>query len=93
MGFQWDADKDAANQAKHLVSFRQAAEIFRGFRLTREDTRHAYGERRFIALGLYDGAVLCVVYTLRNDDIRIISAWKAGRHDREAYIEARDREI
>ena len=31
MGFQWDADKDAANQAKHLVGFQQAAEILRGF--------------------------------------------------------------
>ena len=51
MGFQWDGRKDEANQAKHLVSFRQAAEIFRGFRLTREDSRRDYGEERLIALG------------------------------------------
>ncbi|KQT86901.1 BrnT family toxin [Methylobacterium sp. Leaf466] len=90
MGFQWDARKDAANQAKHLVGFQQAAEIFRGFRLVREDIRRDYGERRFIALGQYDEAVLRVVYTQRGGDIRIISAWKAGRDDREAYIQARD---
>ena len=89
MGFQWDQRKDAANQAKHLVGFRQAAEIFRDFHLTREDDRRDYGERRFMALGLYDGVVLRVVYTLRDADIRIISAWKASRHDREIYAAAR----
>lgn len=91
MGFQWEPEKDAANQAKHLIGFRQAAEIFRGFRLTREDTRRDYGERRFIALGLYDDAVLRVVYVQRAGDIRIISAWKASRHDRQVYAEARTR--
>jgi hypothetical protein len=91
MGFQWDPDKDAANQAKHLIGFRQAAEIFRGFRLVREDRRRDYGERRFISLGLYDGTVLRVVHVERNGDIRIISAWKANRHDRQVYAEARAR--
>ena len=90
MGFQWDPEKDAANPAKHHVSFRQAAEIFRSFRMTAEDTRRDYGERRFLTLGEYDNAVLWVVYTLRGEDIRIISAWKAGKHDREAYIKARN---
>ena len=89
MGFQWDPDKDAANQAKHLVGFRQAAEIFRGFRLTREDTRRDYGECRFVSLGSYDGVVLRVVHVQRDGDIRIISAWKANRHDRQVYAEAR----
>ena len=90
MGFQWDPEKDAANQAKHLVSFRQAGEIFRGFRLTAEDTRRDYGERRFLTLGEYDNEVLWVVYTLRGGDIRIISAWKAGQHDREACAKGRN---
>ncbi len=88
MGFQWDPDKDAANQAKHLIGFRQAAEIFRGFRLVREDSRRDYGEHRFISLGLYDGTVLQVVHVERDGDIRIISAWKANRHDRQVYAEA-----
>lgn len=91
--FQWDPEKDAANQAKHLIGFRQAAEIFRGFRLIREDTRRDYGERRFIALGEYlgeyDNEVLRVVYTLRDGDVRIISAWKASQHDRKVYATAR----
>jgi uncharacterized protein len=89
MGFEWDRTKDEANQAKHLVSFRQAAEIFRDFHLAREDTRRDYGEVRMIALGEYDGEVLTVVFTRRGDVVRIISAWKASRHDRKIFYQAR----
>jgi uncharacterized DUF497 family protein len=86
MGFQWDAAKDAANQAKHGVSFLQAAQIFRGRILKATDTRRDYGETRYVALGLFDGEALRVVFTERDGDIRIISAWRASRHDRETYF-------
>ena len=89
MGFQWDARKDAANEAKHHVNFRQAVEIFRGVVLVKADDRRDYGESRFIALGEYDGEVLRVVFTERYGDLRIISAWKAGKDDREAYAKHR----
>ena len=85
MGFQWDPQKSAANEAKHGVSFLQAAQIFRGRILKSRDTRRDYGEERFIALGAFDGVTLWVVFTERDGDIRIISAWRAGRHDREKY--------
>jgi uncharacterized protein len=85
MGFQWDADKSASNAAKHGISFLQAAQIFRGLILKTQDTRRDYGEPRFIALGAFDGEVLRVVFTERDGDIRLISAWRAGRHDRKKY--------
>ncbi len=85
MGFQWDPDKSASNEAKHGVSFLQAAQIFRGPILKTQDTRRDYGEARFIALGAFDGAVLRVVFTERDGDIRLISAWRAGKHDRKKY--------
>jgi uncharacterized protein len=85
MGVQWDAAKAASNETKHGVSFLQAAQIFRNPILKRLDDRKDYGEQRLIALGAYDGEVLRVVFTERDGDIRIISAWKAGKHDRERY--------
>ncbi len=85
MGFQWDADKSASNEAKHGVSFLQAAQIFRGIILKTQDTRRDYGETRFIALGAFDGEVLRVAFTERDGDIRLISAWRAGRRDRKKY--------
>ncbi len=85
MGFQWDTDKSSSNEAKHGISFLQAAQIFRGPVLKIQDTRRDYGEPRFIALGAFDGVVLHVVFTERGGDVRLISAWKAGRHEREKY--------
>jgi hypothetical protein len=65
-----------------------AAEIFRGFVVIAEDLRRDYGEARWIVLGVdSNSVVLNVVYTVRGDDIRIISAWKANRHDRKTYDE------
>ena len=89
MDFQWDAAKDAVNREKHGIGFREAAEIFRGYIVVTADTRRDYGEQRHVALGEYDGEVVRVVFTERDGDIRIISAWKASRHDRQTYQEAR----
>lgn len=85
MGFQWDEQKNAANEAKHGISFEQAAQIFREPIMKRLDDRRDYRETRFIALGTYDGEVLCVVFTERDGDIRLISARKASKHEREKY--------
>jgi hypothetical protein len=68
------------------VSFEEASSIFRGFCIDRPDARRDYGEARFIALGVdSNGVVLNVIYTRRGEAIRIISAWKASRHEREVY--------
>lgn len=85
MGFQWDPSKSIANERKHGVSFLQAVQIFRNPILKRVDDRKDYGETRFVALGHYDGDVLCVVFTEREGDLRLISARKANRYEREKY--------
>ena len=71
MGFQWDTQKNITNDAKHGISFEQAAQIFRGHFLKKQDERRDYRETRFIALGVYDGEVICVVYTERDGDYRL----------------------
>ena len=78
----------ASNRRKHGIGFREAAEIFRGRILVKDDRRREYGEMRLIALGEYDGDVIRVVFTERGDVIRIITAWKASRHDRKEYAKA-----
>jgi uncharacterized DUF497 family protein len=93
MGFEWDQAKDAANRRKHGLGFREAAEIFRGVVVVAEDTRRDYGDH-FIALGKYDGEVIRLVFTERDRNIRIISAWKANRNDRKTFEKARtDRQV
>jgi uncharacterized DUF497 family protein len=89
MEFEWDTAKARANVHKHAVSFEETASVFRGFCVRRADARRNYGERRFIALGRdSNGVILDVIYTLRGDNIRIISAWKASQHEREDYTKA-----
>jgi len=87
MGFQWDEAKSVANAAKHGVSFLQAAQIFRGSILMVQDDRFDYGEERYVALGLFDGVVLSVVFTERDGDVRLISARKASRNERKIFQE------
>jgi uncharacterized protein len=84
--FEWDEDKAVLNLAKHGVSFLTAALMFTNEIVERIDDRADYGELRFIALGRVDMQVYRVVYTWRGENVlRIISAQRANRHERETY--------
>jgi uncharacterized protein len=86
--FEWDDAKAAQNYADHGVSFEAAREIFKDpFATERLDDRENYGEDRYVILGMVDGRVLSVVYTLRSGSIRIISARGAEPHERRRYHE------
>jgi len=85
--FEWDPLKAAANLRTHRVSFAEAVTVLEDdFALTREDPE-AMQESRFVTLGLSNlGNLLVVVYTYREPDIiRVISAWKANKHQRVHY--------
>jgi uncharacterized DUF497 family protein len=89
--FEWDRQKAEANLRLHGVSFAEAVTIFDDdFALSREDD-DARAEQRFVGLGLSDAAnLLVVVYAYRDPDvIRVISAWKANKHQRGLYEEGR----
>lgn len=86
-GFDWDADKNSSNLAKHGIAFETATKIFDGPTVEFEDRRRDYGEPRIIAYGEAQGRILPVVYVWREDRIRIISARKASRQERESYYE------
>lgn len=84
--FEWDESKAQTNLEKHRVSFLTAAAIFLNDRLERIDERKEYDELRWIALGSVDVEVYRVVFTWRGENlIRIISAQKASKDEREIY--------
>jgi uncharacterized DUF497 family protein len=89
MDFEWDEDKAASNLRKHRVGFEEASRVFLDpRRIETFDDRLAYGEDRWITIGLVEPAVLVVVYTARgeNDEIiRIISARKANKDEYAQY--------
>lgn len=86
--FEWDDAKAAQNYADHGVSFEAAKAVFNDpFAVERVDDRLDYDEDRYNILGMVDGHVLYVAYTLRNGTIRIISARGAEPHERRRYHE------
>jgi len=85
MELEWDEAKRRANLVKHDVDIVYAALIFEGWVYQAEDRRYDYGEVRFRSVGMLDGQCYVVVHTERNGCIRLISAWKGGRRDREKY--------
>lgn len=86
--FGWDARKAASNYAKHGVSFLAARDVFKDpFAIEQIDDRKDYGEDRFIIIGMASGRLLAVVYTMRDETIRIISARGAEPCERREYHE------
>jgi uncharacterized DUF497 family protein len=84
--FPWDEAKRRANLRKHDIDFVDAERIFRGFTLTAEDTREAYGERRFLTLGLLEDKVVSVAHTEHGENTRSISIRKAMKHEARFYF-------
>ena len=80
--FEWDDDKRRDGIAKHGVDLVYAAAIFAGGVVTAVDGRTDYGEVRQVSIGRVDGECFVVVFTERDDSIRLISARKGGRRDR-----------
>lgn len=84
--FEWDEDKAARNLIEHRVSFEQAALACRDpFAVEWIDEREDYGEERVNLLGLYGREVLFVAYAERGENIRIITARRAERHEQDRY--------
>ncbi|MCL6707827.1 BrnT family toxin [Pseudomonas sp. R2.Fl] len=89
MVFEWDDDKNAANVAKHGLSFDLACRIFEGPVLSAPDTRFEYGEVRINSIGAISGVVIIVVtHTDRQGRVRLISARPAKRKERDRYAKA-----
>lgn len=87
--FEWDADKAAANAAKHGVTFEDAVTVFLDldYLLVRDEAE----PERFVAIGISSQArILFVVHCERGERLRIISARRATRRERETYERRRD---
>lgn len=86
MSYQWDPEKASSNRIKHGIDFADAVTVLEDdFAITIEDQR--YDEERFITIGIDAiGQILVVVYTWRGNEIRLISARKADRSERQQYL-------
>ena len=89
MSLEWDPRKAGANLRKHGIDFADAATVLHDeCAITVGDT--VSGEDRFVTLGADSlGRVLVVVFTFRNERVRLISARRATPRERGRYEEGR----
>ena len=86
MTFEYDPQKAQTNWRKHNVSFAEAEFVFYDPLAIHDIDPDATNEERFIALGIGNsGILLVVVYTMRGDSVRLISARRATRQEAKAY--------
>lgn len=86
-GFEWDAHNADKNWEKHRVMPSECEQIFFNRPLVvADDVKHSEKENRFYALGHTDGGrMLFVVFAVRRDKIRVISARDMNRKERRVY--------
>lgn len=86
MQFEWDEDKNRENLRKHRIDFVDVREMFNNQMLVELDECTDYGEDRWIGIGFLRNGVAVVVWTERQGDIiRIISARKANKYERQRF--------
>lgn len=82
---EWDDNKNQINIRKHGISFETAALVFADEeRIEYYDKLHSIEEDRYVVLGCVQG-ILYVVYTMRGEAARIISARMATQQERRIY--------
>ena len=84
---EWDTNKNEINKKKHGISFEAAALVFADEHyLELYDDEHSIDEDRYIAIGLVEH-ILFVVHTMRNENVRMISARLATKQERRFYYD------
>jgi uncharacterized DUF497 family protein len=93
-GFQWDSGNIDKNWLKHKVSRLESEQVFFNRPLlVATDDDHSRREHLYFALGKTDlERELFVVFTVREDLIRVISARDISRKEREVYTNAKKEE-
>ena len=90
--YEWDEAKRESNLRKHRLDFWAAHLVYESpekitYRLKSKP------ETRFLDIALVElkGAVLALVYTMRNGNVRFISFRYASRKERRRYAAAKTR--
>lgn len=84
--YEWNEDKRETNLKKHGIDFVDALKVLEGQKLTLRSERN--DEARFLSVGRLDGRFVVVIYVIRNDAYRIISARRARDGEIRAYHES-----
>jgi hypothetical protein len=81
--FDWDTGNHSKNKEKHDVEVQECEEVFTADPYIMEDVKHSQKEKRYVAFGrTLKGRQLFIVYTVRNEKVRIVSARDQNKKER-----------
>src|ERR1017187_1417631 len=83
--FEWDEAKSHQNRRKHGVDFEVAALVFDDPNHRSKQDRFVNGEERWQTIGLVNELLLVCHTWIEEDVVRIVSARKANRTERNRY--------
>lgn len=88
-GFNWDEWNLRKSWEKHQVTFLECEQVFFNRPLVvGEDKPHSEQEARYYVLGTSDaGRLLFIVFAVRGDQIRVVSARAMNKKERRKYHE------
>jgi uncharacterized protein len=86
MEFEWDEDKSKLNLQTRGFDFDTASYVFQNDPIIIEDNRNDYKETRYKATGQIEGILTTVVFTIRGEKRRIISAWITNKKGRREWL-------
>ena len=88
-GFQWDKGNSEKNWERHKVTRNECEQVFFNIPLIiADDKRHSDDEKRWYLLGQTDTSrFLFVVFTIRKNLIRVISARDMNKKEKDIYYE------
>jgi uncharacterized DUF497 family protein len=84
LDLEFDAERNAANRAKHGISLADAAKL--EILAVLEEDRFDYGEPRYRAWGVIDGVYFALAFTIRGEKIRPISLRRAHAKEVKRYV-------
>lgn len=83
MELEWDESKRQSNLAKHGFDFIDARIVLQNAHVLKQSAYQ--DEERWIAIGCLDELEVTIIYTQRNERIRIISMRRARHEERSVY--------
>lgn len=86
-GFEWDKYNSEKIEAKHDVTPVECEQVFLNLPvIAGNDEKHSGTENRFYVLGQTNsGRLIFLVFTLRRDKLRVISARDMNKKERKVY--------
>ena len=88
--FNWDEGNSTKSYSKHGIINSEAEECFFNFNIILPDEIHSQNEERYQVLGQTDGEkVLFIAFTIRDSEVRVISARPASQKEKKIYEQAK----